>query len=78
MCEVLRMILVYVTGDGGYPNPGEAVILFSGSRLCRRFLSGVVGVVVGVVFVEFASELAREVRGRLALREGTGHRVVVV
>ena len=50
MCEVLRMILVYVTGDGGYPNPGEAVILFSGSRLCRRFLSGIAGVVVGVSF----------------------------
>ena len=46
---VLRTILVYVTGDSGYPNRGTAGILFSGSRLCRRFLSGVVGVAgVGV------------------------------
>ena len=54
------MILVYVTDDRGSPSRGAAWpgsrLLFSGSRL-RRLLSGVLlGLLLGMVFVEFASE----------------------
>ena len=47
LCTV---ILVYVKDDSGYPNRGAAgqqpSLFLQCSRLCRRFLSGVAGVVL--------------------------------
>ena len=71
---------IYLTADSGYPN-----------RCCSR--AAACSFPVAVVFaaaISFRccwsccwgwcslSSLAREVRGRLALREGTGHETVVV
>ena len=43
------MILVYVTGDSGYPNRDAAVFSFPVVVFAAAFFSGVVGVVgVGV------------------------------
>ena len=76
---VYTVILVYVTGDSGYPNRGAAgqpPSLFLQSslpppsfrRCCWSRCWGWCSL----------SSIAREVRGRLALREGIYDRVVVV